>query len=175
MLLLAETGAGLRRRLRRQASDVASRDCVKANDEYPSWSSEKGLVMRGYVQNTMHNEGSDSFSVDSSVTRLCLHSQPLETLFVKLGIVGSNMPQTPSAVLDRHRSCAAEKAHESLVELLIERGAGKDSKHGLYGETPLAYAAKRGHWPIVRPLAKTGRGCDKAKDGGTHRQIWSAF
>ena len=50
---------------------------------------------------------------------------------------------------------AARNGSESLVKLLLERGANKESRNG-WGDTPLTNAAARGHLPIVTLLHSHG-------------------
>ena len=58
---------------------------------------------------------------------------------------------------------AALYGHESVVRLLLQRGANIDAE-GLYGFTPLRCAAMYGHEPVVRLLLAQGVGLDMRTD-----------
>jgi ankyrin repeat protein len=45
---------------------------------------------------------------------------------------------------------AAEKGHEAIVKLLLEKGADVEAKDREYGLTPLLWAALNGHEAIVK-------------------------
>jgi ankyrin repeat protein len=53
-------------------------------------------------------------------------------------------------------SWAAREGHESVVRLLLERGAELDSKSSFDGKTPLSLAAREGHEAVVRLLLERG-------------------
>ena len=46
-------------------------------------------------------------------------------------------------------SRAAEKGHESIIELLLQKGAATDAIDK-YGWTPLSWAAEKGHVSMVK-------------------------
>ena len=50
---------------------------------------------------------------------------------------------------------AAASGHESLVQLLLQRGARPDAAN-LYGWTPLMHASRHGHAGVVRLLMQRG-------------------
>ena len=54
---------------------------------------------------------------------------------------------------------AAERGHEGVARLLLEKGAGLDSKD-TYGRTPLSCAAENGHEAVVRLLLEKGAELD---------------
>jgi ankyrin repeat protein len=49
-------------------------------------------------------------------------------------------------------SWAAERGHEAVVRLLLEKGAESDWKDNINGWTPLSWATARGHKAVVRLL-----------------------
>jgi ankyrin repeat protein len=51
------------------------------------------------------------------------------------------------------------KGHETVVELLLEKGADLECKSN-YGETPLCQAAQNGHEAVVRLLLERGAGVE---------------
>jgi Ankyrin repeats (3 copies)/Ankyrin repeat len=53
-------------------------------------------------------------------------------------------------------SYAAEKGHEAVVELLVEKGAELEAKDKDYGRTPLSWAAEKGHEAVVKLLLDKG-------------------
>jgi ankyrin repeat domain-containing protein 50 len=53
--------------------------------------------------------------------------------------------------------------HETVVRLLLDKGAAVDVKDNMYGRTPLSWAAGRGHEAVVRLLLDKGAAVD-AKD-----------
>ena len=65
-------------------------------------------------------------------------------------------------------SWAAEKGHEAVVKLLLEKGADVESKDRDYGQTPLSWAAEKGHEAVVKLLLEKGADVEsKDKDGRT--------
>jgi ankyrin repeat protein len=52
-------------------------------------------------------------------------------------------------------SYAAEKGHEAVVKLLLEKGAELETKSN-YGRTPLSYAAEKRHKAVVKLLLEKG-------------------
>jgi ankyrin repeat protein len=60
-------------------------------------------------------------------------------------------------------SWAAEKGHEAVVRLLVEKGADLESRDSYDGRTPLSWAAEKGHEAVVKLLL--GKGAElEAKD-----------
>ena len=53
-------------------------------------------------------------------------------------------------------SSAAMKGHETVVELLLEKGADVDAGDGFINHTPLFVAAWSGHEAVVKLLLKKG-------------------
>jgi ankyrin repeat domain-containing protein 50 len=53
-------------------------------------------------------------------------------------------------------SWAAEKGHEAVVKLLLEKGAELETKDKDYGQTPLSWAAEKGHEAVVKLLLEKG-------------------
>jgi hypothetical protein len=53
-------------------------------------------------------------------------------------------------------SWAAEKGHEAIVKLLLERGAELETKDNNCGQTPLSWAAEKGHEAVVKLLLERG-------------------
>jgi ankyrin repeat protein len=53
-------------------------------------------------------------------------------------------------------SYAAEKGHEAVMKLLVEKGAELETKSDYYGRTPLSYAAEDGHAAVVKLLLEKG-------------------
>jgi ankyrin repeat protein len=49
-------------------------------------------------------------------------------------------------------SWTAERGHEAVVKLLLEKGAELESKSSIFDRTPLSWAAERGHEAVVRLL-----------------------
>jgi ankyrin repeat protein len=47
---------------------------------------------------------------------------------------------------------AAENGYETIVKLLLERGADPKSKDKIYGQTPIIWAAENGHETIIKLL-----------------------
>ncbi|KAH8648185.1 ankyrin repeat-containing domain protein, partial [Tricladium varicosporioides] len=52
-------------------------------------------------------------------------------------------------------SCAAEKGHEAVVKLLLEKGAALEVQSSS-GQTPLSWAAVNGHEAVVKLLLEKG-------------------
>ena len=52
--------------------------------------------------------------------------------------------------------CAAEKGHEAVVKLLLEKGADTECKHRYDDSTPLWCAAEKGHEAVVKLLLEKG-------------------
>jgi ankyrin repeat protein len=46
----------------------------------------------------------------------------------------------------------AERGHEAVVKLLLEKGAELESKDTEYSRTPLLWAAEKGHEAVVKLL-----------------------
>ena len=70
-------------------------------------------------------------------------------------------------------SQAAEKGHESIVKLLLERGAATDAKDKS-GWTPLSWAAEKGHKSIMQQLLESGASV-KTKDRPSRMLLlWAA-
>ena len=69
----------------------------------------------------------------------------------------------PSATL---LSWAAEKGHETVVRLLIEKGAVVDSVATKYGRTPLSRAAANEHEAVVKLLLERGAAVDSVEKSG---------
>ena len=62
-------------------------------------------------------------------------------------------------------SWAAGSGHETMVNLLLEKGADVDSKDTLWGKTPLLWATNNGHKAVVKLLLENGASVDsKCKD-----------
>ncbi|KFZ16434.1 hypothetical protein V501_02227 [Pseudogymnoascus sp. VKM F-4519 (FW-2642)] len=57
-------------------------------------------------------------------------------------------------------SWAAEKGHEAVVQVLLEKGAKVDTKDTEYGQTPLSWAARNGYEAVVRLLLGKGAEVD---------------
>ncbi|RYP92526.1 hypothetical protein DL770_001392 [Monosporascus sp. CRB-9-2] len=53
-------------------------------------------------------------------------------------------------------SWAAEKGHEAVVQLLLEKGANIEAKDNEYDQTPLSWAAEEGHEAVVKLLLEKG-------------------
>ena len=53
-------------------------------------------------------------------------------------------------------SYAAEKGHEAVVKLLLEKGTELETKDKKYGQTPLSWAAGNGHEAVVKLLLEKG-------------------
>ncbi|KAH7124731.1 hypothetical protein EDB81DRAFT_911957, partial [Dactylonectria macrodidyma] len=51
---------------------------------------------------------------------------------------------------------AAEKGHDKIVRLLVEKGADLETKDTIFGKTPLLWAAEKGHEAVVKLLLKKG-------------------
>ena len=51
---------------------------------------------------------------------------------------------------------AAEKGHDEIVRLLVEKGADLETKDSIFGKTLLLWAAEKGHEAIVRLLLEGG-------------------
>ena len=51
---------------------------------------------------------------------------------------------------------AAEKGHEAVVKLLLEKGADVESRYAEYDRTPLSRAAENGHEAVVKLLLEKG-------------------
>ncbi|KAK4233622.1 ankyrin repeat domain-containing protein, partial [Achaetomium macrosporum] len=67
---------------------------------------------------------------------------------------------------------AAERGHEEVVRLLLEKGADCEVKDD-NGWTPLSYAAWEGHEEVVRLLLEKGPNLE-AKDSGGRTPLWYA-
>jgi hypothetical protein len=63
-------------------------------------------------------------------------------------------------------SWAAERGHEAVVRLLVERDDVEADAKGKYSRTPLSWAAARGHEAVVRLLLDTGKVDADLKDKG---------
>ena len=61
-------------------------------------------------------------------------------------------------------SWAAEKGHEAVVKLLLEKGADVESKDRHYGQTPLSWAARSGHEAVVKLLLEKGADVESKDD-----------
>jgi ankyrin repeat protein len=44
---------------------------------------------------------------------------------------------------------AADKGHEAVVKLLLEKGADVESRDTVYGRTPLLWAAEKRHKAVL--------------------------
>src|SRR5271170_3505133 len=53
-------------------------------------------------------------------------------------------------------SWAAEKGHEAVVKLLLEKGAELETKDKRHGQPPLSWAAEKGHEAVVKLLLEKG-------------------
>jgi ankyrin repeat protein len=69
-------------------------------------------------------------------------------------------------------SWAAEKGHEAVVRLLLEKGADVESKNGEDGRTPLSWAVERGHEAVL--LAKDSIDPDSEDSTGRTPLSWAA-
>ena len=89
-----------------------------------------------------------------------LMRKPSRPYFSYAEVLEDGGPQTP---LWR----AAEKGHEAVVKLLLEKGADVESKDK-YGRTPLWRAAAHGHEAVVKLLLEKGADVE-SKDGSDGR------
>ena len=64
---------------------------------------------------------------------------------------------------------AAASGHETLVQLLVQRGARLDEAN-MYGWTPLMHAARHGHVGVVRLLLQRGADVSRSNRLGTSRR-----
>ncbi|KAL7941772.1 hypothetical protein V8C42DRAFT_360491 [Trichoderma barbatum] len=72
-------------------------------------------------------------------------------------------------------SYAAEKGYESVVRLLLEKGACLESREERYGQTPLSWAARDGHESVVRLLLEKGADLESRDKGfGRTPLSWAA-
>ncbi|KAJ0420796.1 hypothetical protein BJY00DRAFT_312722 [Aspergillus carlsbadensis] len=78
-------------------------------------------------------------------------------------------------LLGRLLVTAAQKGYESMVQLLLERGADVDTKDDEHGRTPLSWAAGDGHAGVVRLLLASNADT-KTTDLRHHRTpfLWAA-
>ena len=70
-------------------------------------------------------------------------------------------------------SGAAEKGHEAVVKLLLEKGANLESKHN-NGRTPLSWAAVNGHEAVVKLLLEKGADLESKDNNGWTPLSWAA-
>ena len=70
-------------------------------------------------------------------------------------------------------SWAAEKGHEAVVKLLLEKGAELDSKDSR-GRTPLSWAAANGHEAVVKLLLEKGAERESKDSYGQTPLSWAA-
>ena len=83
------------------------------------------------------------------------------------GVQGSTYGRTPLW-------WAAEKGHEAVVKLLLEKGADVESKDRYYGQTPLSWAAEKGHEAVVKLLLEKGADVESKDEYGRTPLWWAA-
>lgn len=69
---------------------------------------------------------------------------------------------------------AALKGHESIIRLLLDRGAKVDMQDISYGISPLHIAALEGHEPVVRLLLDRGADVSIGDLTGRTALVWAA-
>jgi ankyrin repeat protein len=73
-------------------------------------------------------------------------------------------------------SWAAEKGHEAVVKLLLEKGAEMETKDDNYSRTPLSWAAEKGHEAVVKLLLEKGAEMETKDDNfGRTPLSWAAM
>jgi ankyrin repeat protein len=68
---------------------------------------------------------------------------------------------------------AARNGHETVIQLLLEKGADVDSKDRKYGRTPLSWAATKGNKAVVQLLLEKGADIED-KEYGQTPLFWAA-
>jgi len=71
-------------------------------------------------------------------------------------------------------SWAADKGHEAVVRLLLDKGAAVDAKDKQYGRTALSWAADKGHQGVVRLLVDGGAAVDAEDTYGQTPLLYAA-
>jgi ankyrin repeat protein len=61
-----------------------------------------------------------------------------------------------------------------VVKLLLEKGAELESKDSEWGQTPLSWAAEKGHEAVVKLLLEKGAELDSKDKGGQTPLSWAA-
>ncbi|KAL2012474.1 hypothetical protein VTN00DRAFT_5192 [Thermoascus crustaceus] len=116
---------------------------------------------QGSITNTLTNRHNVSLPKDQS-----LLSQKVELSY--FGPLSVSLATAKVDINCRTRrgltplSRAAEKGHEVVVELLIDKGADLEAKDKS-GRTPLHSAAVRGHESVVKLLVEKGANCHSAQ------------
>ena len=71
-------------------------------------------------------------------------------------------------------SWAADKEHEVVVKLLLEKGAELETKDNDYGQTPLSWATEEGHEAVVKLLLEKGAELETKDSNSRTPLLWAA-
>ncbi|KAH7011275.1 hypothetical protein EDB80DRAFT_711484 [Ilyonectria destructans] len=69
---------------------------------------------------------------------------------------------------------AAEKDHDEIVRLLLEKGADPETENTIIGTKPLSWAAARGHEGAVKLLLEKGANIESSSSSGWTPLLWAA-
>jgi hypothetical protein len=79
-------------------------------------------------------------------------------------LIGSDSPDPKDSYCRTPLSWAAERGHEAVVKLLLEKGADLETRDDNSGQTPLSLAAESGHEVMVKLLLEKGADLETRDD-----------